>query len=76
MAFWKRKKEAEYISLGLNREATAEEKKIAERRDEGPDPDIFDKLKDAVASPAIRSPSGSMPSSAGSEKLTRRFSTS
>ncbi|HEY7913093.1 MAG TPA: signal recognition particle-docking protein FtsY [Blastocatellia bacterium] len=50
MAFWKRKKEPEFISLGLNREATAEEKIIAERRDEGPDPDIFDKLKDAVAS--------------------------
>ena len=46
--FWKRKKESEYISLGLNREATEEEKKIAERRDEGPEPDLVDKLKEAV----------------------------
>jgi fused signal recognition particle receptor len=46
--FWKRKKEPEFISLGLNREATAEEKKIAERRDEGPEPDLVDKLKVAV----------------------------
>ena len=46
--FWKRKKEPEYISLGLNREATEEEKKIAERRDEGPEPDLVDKLKEAV----------------------------
>jgi fused signal recognition particle receptor len=46
--FWKRKKESEYISLGLNREATEEEKKIAERRDEGPAPDLVDKLKEAV----------------------------
>jgi fused signal recognition particle receptor len=46
--FWKRKKEPAYISLGLNREATEEEKKIAERRDEGPEPDLVDKLKEAV----------------------------
>ena len=46
--FWKRKNQPEYISLGLNREATAEEKKIAERRDEGPEPDLVDKLKEAV----------------------------
>src|ERR1044071_206790 len=46
--FWKRKKEPAYISLGLNREATEEEKKIAERRDEGPEPDLVDKLKQAV----------------------------
>ena len=46
--FWKRKQEPAYISLGLNREATEEEKKIAERRHEGPEPDIVDKLKEAV----------------------------
>src|SRR3954469_13052389 len=46
--FWKRKQESAYISLGLNREATEEEKKIAERRDEGPEPDLVDKLKEAV----------------------------
>ncbi|HKQ08827.1 MAG TPA: signal recognition particle-docking protein FtsY [Blastocatellia bacterium] len=46
--FWKRKQESAYISLGLNREATEEEKKIAERRHEGPEPDIVDKLKEAV----------------------------
>lgn len=46
--FWKRKKESEYISLGLNREATEEEKKIAERRHEGPAPDLVEKLKEAV----------------------------
>jgi fused signal recognition particle receptor len=48
MAFWKRKQEPAYISLGLNREATEEEKKIAERRHEGPEPDLADKLKQAV----------------------------
>lgn len=48
--FWKRKKEPEYISLGLNREATAEEKEIAARRDQGPEPDFIDKFKEAVAS--------------------------
>ena len=46
--FWKRKQESAYISLGLNREATEEEKKIAERRHEGPEPDLADKLKQAV----------------------------
>jgi fused signal recognition particle receptor len=50
MAFWKRKKEPEFISLGLNREATAEEKAIAARRDEGPEPELLDKFKAAVAS--------------------------
>jgi len=50
MAFWKRKKEPEFISLGLNREATEEEKAIAARRHEGPEPDVVDKLKAAVAS--------------------------
>jgi fused signal recognition particle receptor len=48
--FWKRKKEEEFISLGLNRAATAEEAEIAARRDEGPDDDFVDKLKTAVAS--------------------------
>ncbi|HWO00536.1 MAG TPA: signal recognition particle-docking protein FtsY [Blastocatellia bacterium] len=48
--FWKRKKEPEFISLGLNREATAEEKEIALRRDEGPEPEFLDKFKEAVAS--------------------------
>ena len=48
MAFWKRKKQDDIITLGLNREATVEELKIAERRDEGPEADIFEKLQDAV----------------------------
>lgn len=50
MAFWKRKKEPEYISLGLNRAATAEEKAIAARRDEGPEPEFYEKFAQAVAS--------------------------
>jgi len=50
MAFWKRKKEPEYISLGLNRAATAEEEAIAARRDEGPDPEFLEKFATAVAS--------------------------
>lgn len=49
MAFWKRKKQDDIITLGLHREATAEELKIAERRDEGPEADIFEKLQDAVS---------------------------
>ncbi|HKS40828.1 MAG TPA: signal recognition particle-docking protein FtsY [Blastocatellia bacterium] len=50
MPFWKRKKEPEFISLGLNRDATAEEKEIAARRDEGPEPEFIEKFKTAVAS--------------------------
>ena len=50
MAFWKRKKEPEFISLGLNRAATPEEEAIAARRDEGPDPEFFEKFAEAVAS--------------------------
>ncbi|MEK6325199.1 MAG: signal recognition particle-docking protein FtsY [Acidobacteriota bacterium] len=50
MAFWKRKKEPEFISLGLNRAATPEEEAIAARRDEGPEPEFIEKFKDAVAS--------------------------
>jgi signal recognition particle GTPase len=50
MAFWKRKKEPEFISLGLNRAATAEEEAIAARRDEGPEPEFYEKFADAVAS--------------------------
>lgn len=50
MAFWKRKKEPEFISLGLNRAATAEEEAIATRRDEGPEPEFIEKFKEAVAS--------------------------
>jgi fused signal recognition particle receptor len=50
MAFWKRKKEPEFISLGLNRAATAEEEAIAARRDEGPEPEFLDKFATAVAS--------------------------
>jgi fused signal recognition particle receptor len=46
--FWKRKKQDDIITLGLNREATEEEKKIAERRDEGPEPDLLEKFQDAV----------------------------
>lgn len=48
--FWKRKKEEEFISLGLNRAATAEEAEIAARRDEGPEEGFVDKFKTAVAS--------------------------
>jgi len=50
MAFWKRKKEPEFISLGLNRAATAEEEAIAARRGEGPEPEFFEKFAEAVAS--------------------------
>ena len=50
MAFWKRTKEPEFISLGLNRAATPEEEAIAARRDEGPEPEFIEKFKDAVAS--------------------------
>ncbi len=50
MAFWKRKKEPEFISLGLNRAATAEEEAIAARRDEGPEPEFLEKFATAVAS--------------------------
>src|SRR5258706_14610791 len=49
MAFWKRKKEPEFISLGLNRAATAEEEAIAARRDEGPEPEFLEKIATAVA---------------------------
>ncbi|HXU35171.1 MAG TPA: signal recognition particle-docking protein FtsY [Blastocatellia bacterium] len=49
MAFWKRKKEPEFISLGLNRAATAEEEAIAARRDEGPEPEFLEKFATAVA---------------------------
>ena len=50
MAFWKRKKEPEFISLVLNRAATAEEEAIAARRDEGPEPEFYEKFAQAVAS--------------------------
>jgi fused signal recognition particle receptor len=50
MAFWKRKKEPEFISLGLNRAATPEEEAIAARRNEGPEPEFIEKFKEAVAS--------------------------
>ena len=50
MAFWKRKKEDTYISLGLNRPATAEEEAIA--REPAPDAEgqegFFDRFKQAV----------------------------
>jgi fused signal recognition particle receptor len=49
MPFWKRNKD-QFVSLGLDREATDEEKAIAARRDEGPEPEILDRLKAAVAS--------------------------
>ena len=48
--FWKRKKDPDIITLGLNREATAEEAEIAKHRDEGPEPEFIDKFKEAVAS--------------------------
>jgi fused signal recognition particle receptor len=47
--FWKRKKQEDIITLGLHREATEEEKKIAEKREEGPDADFLEKFQDAVA---------------------------
>ena len=50
MPFWKRKKEPEFISLGLNRAATPEEEAIAVRRDEGPEPEFYEKFAEAVAS--------------------------
>jgi len=50
MPFWKRTKEHEFISLGLNRAATAEEEAIAARRDEGPQPEFYEKFATAVAS--------------------------
>lgn len=49
MAFWKRKKEPEFISLGLNRAATVEEEAIAARRHEGPEPEFLEKFATAVA---------------------------
>jgi len=48
--FWKRKKQDEYISLGLNRQATAEELAIINQPDEEPKPDFLDRFKSAVAS--------------------------
>lgn len=50
MPFWKRTKEPELISLGLNRAATAEEEAIAARRGEGPEPEFYEKFATAVAS--------------------------
>src|SRR5262247_2209501 len=50
MAFWKRKKEPDIITLGLNRAATAEEEAIAARRDEGPEPEFLERFAEAVAS--------------------------
>jgi fused signal recognition particle receptor len=50
MPFWKRTKEPEFISLGLNRAATAEEEAIAARRGEGPEPEFYEKFATAVAS--------------------------
>src|SRR4030095_10549464 len=49
MAFWKRKKGADIITLGLNRAATPEEEAIARMPDE-PETDFVDKFKQAVAS--------------------------
>ena len=49
MPFWKRKKGADIITLGLNRAATPEEEAIARMPDE-PEADFVDKLKQAVAS--------------------------
>jgi fused signal recognition particle receptor len=49
MAFWKRKKQDEFISLGLNRAATPEEEAIANQPDE-PEEGLLDKFKSAVAS--------------------------
>lgn len=48
--FWKRKKQDEFISLGLNREATPEEAAIASQPDQEPKPDFIDRFKSAVAS--------------------------
>ena len=73
--FWKRKQDT-YISLGLNREATEEEKKIAERRHEGPEPDIVDKLKEAVTATRETCRKASRRSSASSGRSMRTCSTS
>ena len=48
--FWKRKKQDDIITLGLNRAATPEEEVIAARRHEGPEPELLDKFKEAVVS--------------------------
>ena len=48
--FWKRKKQDDLITLGLNRAATPEEEAIAARRHEGPEPELLDKFKEAVVS--------------------------
>ena len=48
--FWKRKKQDEIITLGLNRAATPEEEEIARQPIEEPGPDILDRFKSAVAS--------------------------
>ena len=54
MAFWKRKKEPDIITLGLNREATAEEEAIAARWEEGPEPEFYEKFAQAVSSTRVR----------------------
>jgi fused signal recognition particle receptor len=48
--FWKRKKQDEIITLGLNRAATPEEEAIARQPIEEPGPDILDRFKSAIAS--------------------------
>src|SRR6266571_1414186 len=54
MAFWKRKKEPDIITLGLNRAATAEEEAIAARWEEGPEPEFYQKFAQAVSSTRVR----------------------
>src|SRR2546425_13189789 len=54
MAFWKRKKEPDIITLGLNRAATAEEEAIAARWEEGPEPEFYEKFAQAVSSTRVR----------------------
>jgi fused signal recognition particle receptor len=50
MAFWRRKKQGDLITLGLNRAPTAEEEARARQPIEEPEPGFFDKFKQAVAS--------------------------
>ncbi|HET9529018.1 MAG TPA: signal recognition particle-docking protein FtsY [Blastocatellia bacterium] len=48
--FWKRKKQDDIITLGLNRAPTLEEEAIARQPLEEPEPDILGRFKTAIAS--------------------------
>ncbi len=51
--FWKRKKEPDIITLGLNRAATPEEEAIAAQPVPEPQADFLDRFKEAVASTRV-----------------------